>query len=320
MAGHGRPWQAMAGHGMGSDPMGSDPMGSDPIRSVARSMARSIARSPDRSFGRSLGRSVARFGPCPRFASASIRFGPGSVLGLIRSRFGCEPYRNRGFCSNQRSSLAQVVVPLAPAVVVMIYCVYKLSYKTIWGGARIYIGYTGQKERRKVWHELKAKAWNQHRDPQCKLKWKDLEKNVASKPLALALEAFHSARAVVAERRVARGGPWSLPSLDKKMWDECTLASTLSLSGMLAYARDHPDGSLGCHLSDLDFKRGGGAAARRGVVVTLKGRSGCPGVQTRRRQLAEGVLKRHSDDFRRLHRGVHPATRRKPENSKRSRR
>jgi hypothetical protein len=64
---------------------------------------------------------------------------------------------------------------------------------------------------------VKANAWNRHRQADSNLEWKVLESAVATKPLALALEAFHAARAVAAEPRVARGGPYARPTL-KKEW------------------------------------------------------------------------------------------------------
>ncbi len=112
----------------------------------------------------------------------------------------------------------------------MAYCVYRLRYRTKWNAPRVYIGYTGFGEWRKVWHEVKANSRNVHRDPDCDLEWSVLEDRVESKPLALALEAFHAARAVTAEPSVARGGPYARLTLTKLMREEAWLVHRMTMA------------------------------------------------------------------------------------------
>jgi hypothetical protein len=190
----------------------------------------------------------------------------------------------------------------------MAYCVYKPTYKTTWGETRIYIGYTGSAEWRKVWHEVKANAWNRHRQADSNLEWKVLESAVATKPLALALEAFHAARAVAAEPRVARGGPYARPTLKKEWLQEARQVSGMTMASMTAYGEANPEGPLGLHLRDLSFTRASGSG-RRGVTVQRKslrqsGPSGVNGYISRRSQMDRCVLKRPSAHERRLHRGM----------------
>jgi len=135
----------------------------------------------------------------------------------------------------------------------MRYKVYKLSYLTQAGWPHVYIGYTGDADWRKVWHKVKPNAWNQYRAEDSELAWVELEQT-HDKSVALALEAFHAARAVAAEPASSRGGPWSRPTLTKAMLQEARLASGMTLAAMFAYARDNPEGGLGRHLKDLSYE------------------------------------------------------------------
>ena len=204
----------------------------------------------------------------------------------------------------------------------MAYCVYKLTYETTWGATRVYIGYTGSGEWREVWHEVKANAWNRHRQPDSELKWRVLESAIATKPLALALEAFHAARAVAAEPRVARGGPYARPTLKREWLEEARLVSGMTMAAMTAYGQTHPEGPLGRHLQDLSFTRAAGSG-RRGVTAQRKRQSGTSGVNgyvSRCSQMARGILKRPSARERRLHRGVDAKAARSTETAKLKRR
>jgi len=198
------------------------------------------------------------------------------------------------------------------------HVVYKLSYKTTWGARRIYIGYTANKEWRMVWHKVKANSWNLHRGRKSDLKWAVLESQIDSKPRALALEAFHAARAVAAEPGVARGGPYARPTLTKAMLDEARLVSGMRLAAMMAFGVANPDGPLGLHLKDMSFTRSA-RPGQRGVVVKRR-RSGADGASSRRSQMARGSLKRKSAHERRVHRGVDPKAARRRETARRKQR
>ena len=154
------------------------------------------------------------------------------------------------------------------------------------------------------------------------LKWTVLEGGL-TKPLALALEAFHASHAIAAEPDAARGGPWSRPTLTREMRKEAQLVSRMTLAAMLAFAADNPDGPLGHHLADLSYDRAKKAAAEsiaRGVTVKRKkksGSSGCTGSQSRKAQVKRGTLKRPSAYYKRLHRGPEPEATRKRETAQR---
>ena len=149
---------------------------------------------------------------------------------------------------------------------------YKLSYLTQAGWPHVYIGYTGDADWRKVWHKVKPNAWNQYRAEDSELAWVELEQT-HDKSVALALEAFHAARAVAAEPASSRGGPWSRPTLTKAMLQEARLASGMTLAAMFAYARDNPEGGLGRHLKDLSYepsRKSGARNVARGVAAVRK--------------------------------------------------
>ena len=174
----------------------------------------------------------------------------------------------------------------------MKYHIYKLSYEAARSKPRVYVGHTGSREWRRAWHETTPNAWNKHGSASSPLKWVALE-TCGSKPLALALEAFHASRAIAAEPDAARGGRWAKPTLLKAMRDEALLVSRMSLAVMMTCARDNPGWPLGLLLADLPFTRtraATGAATARSVTV-LRERSGYTGS-------AKG-----SERYERLHRG-----------------
>ena len=208
----------------------------------------------------------------------------------------------------------------------MTFTVYRLRYSTKWNTTRTYIGYTGQGVWRNVWHEIKSNHWNKYRDPGSQLEWKELETNVASKPLALALEAFHAARAVHAEPEAARGGPYSRPTLTKLHLQELAMVCRMRMVAMMAYAQEYPESALALHLGDLSYKTGRqahGMPVARGVAVVRKkqsGPSGGTGSASRKSQILRGIFKKPSAHNTRLHRGIDAKARRQTETAARKER
>ena len=95
------------------------------------------------------------------------------------------------------------------------YQVYRIGYWTKKGTWRVYIGYTGQEDVRKASHKRMPPGWVKCRAPCCEAQWRTLESDVVGEQMALALEAFHASRAIVAEPLTVRGGPCVKPTLPK---------------------------------------------------------------------------------------------------------
>ena len=204
----------------------------------------------------------------------------------------------------------------------MPFRVYQLSFRTKLNTNRIYVRYTKCATQRRLWHEIGSVAWAKPRHHDCEPCWKNLETNIATKPVALASEAFHAARAVTAEPSTARGGPWSRPTLSASMLAEARRVSAMTLCSLLQHAQTNPTGLLANNLHDLRFTRSGtsGVAsteARRGFFVSWAG--GKSGAQKRKLAIARGDLLPDSQEEKHLHRGVVPAARRRLETSKRKR-
>jgi len=126
------------------------------------------------------------------------------------------------------------------------------------------------------------------------LRVRALEDGLPTKAAALAVEALQAARAISEKPRVARGGPWSMPSaLGREALVEIRrVASCRSLLAVAAIAGEKPQGALAAHLGNLRFTAPRGAVAgkpvvRGAVVTTAKkpGRSGTAGNKCRRSQV-----------------------------------
>ena len=115
------------------------------------------------------------------------------------------------------------------------YQVYRIGYWTKKGTWRVYIGYTGQEDVRKVFHKRMPPGWVKCRAPCCEAQWRTLESDVVGEQMALTLEAFHASRAIVAEPLTVRGGPWVKPTLPKDEDAKMFLVSTMRLAALLAY-------------------------------------------------------------------------------------
>ncbi len=79
-------------------------------------------------------------------------------------------------------------------------------------------------------------AWAKCSDPVCAPTWQALEQGVASKPMALALDALHASRVIVVEPSIARGGPWVRPTMVHEERHTNPWVSSMTLAALLAYA------------------------------------------------------------------------------------
>lgn len=213
----------------------------------------------------------------------------------------------------------------------VVYLVYLARFVSLLGVVRVYVGHTRSLDVRMTWHKKRPPAWMRARSKKAKdaIQYKILEEGIPTKEMALALEALHAARAVAAEPDLARGGPWSKPTLpDDWRAEVYSAACCNSLMAMKAVAKAHPSGRLWAHLQDLSFEPAADAPAgvetARGAYVTRKrksGRSGCTGYASRKRRLELSAtspdhLRKGTAHYRRLQRGIDAKERRNQENSR----
>ena len=148
------------------------------------------------------------------------------------------------------------------------------------------------------------------------LKYEVLETNVPSKAAALVSEAVWSARLIMREPDVTRGGPWSSPkpfsSSQLKLIAE--VAKVRSTSVLAEIAKSDQRGALYRHLSNLGFCVEANCQTElyRGVHLRMS-RSGTCGNLSRKRRIDEGSLVQGSRAHRRSHRGKKPKKRRAQE-------
>jgi len=192
-----------------------------------------------------------------------------------------------------------------------LYLVYCAHFVLKGGQHCKYIGYTRSIEDRKKNAKTKPPAWMREMLPDT-LWYEVLESDIPSIGAARALEAIHAARFVLKDARSNRGGPWLKPTLFPN-WKELAqrVAACRSLLSLSALADEMPGGQLDKHLKGQRFETNPDAGpdtprAARAVPVakTRSGSSGCPGNETRRRQLDAGDYKEGSPTHRRLVRGV----------------
>ena len=205
----------------------------------------------------------------------------------------------------------------------MAYSVYKARFKTERGTYRTHVGHTRNLNLRKHRHRKKPPAWLKPKagEPTFSV----LEEGLQTKEDALASEALHSARVLVASPELARGGPWVKPTLPDGALEEAkTAARVRSFRELFSLAQGNKKGLLWKHLKDLEFvpaaqRPSGRTATRGGCVVRKKksGRSGCTGSQSRKKQLAECKLQLGTAYLERLRRGIQPKERRAAEQKKR---
>ena len=149
------------------------------------------------------------------------------------------------------------------------------------------------------------------------LKYEVLETNVPSKAAALVSEAVWSARLIMREPDVTRGGPWSSPkpfsSSQLKLIAE--VAKVRSTSVLAEIAKSDQRCALYRHLCDLSFsvEESDQTDLYRGVHLRMSPRSGTRGNLCRKRRVDEGSLVQGSSDHRRSHRGKYPKKRRAQE-------
>lgn len=174
-----------------------------------------------------------------------------------------------------------------------IYLIYAVSFVTRKGTKRTYVGYTPSLDLRRFWHRQKPPAWMKAAGKTAVFKYEILEDGIPSKCAALAAEALWAARRIWRHPDLVRGGPWVKPTLTPDMLSEiCTVAACKAFMTLSSLADANPAGLLHKHLQDLAFS--GNTDAFRGAdIVWGKNRSGStgePGNQSRKKQLARGIL------------------------------
>ena len=107
------------------------------------------------------------------------------------------------------------------------YVVYQARFVTQRGTVRIYIGHSACMDIRRVYHKSKPPAWLQCRNKRHEPDYKILEAAIPNRETATALEALHAARAIAAEPKIARGGPWAKPTLEPGWRREIDAASNV---------------------------------------------------------------------------------------------
>ena len=169
-----------------------------------------------------------------------------------------------------------------------------------------------------------------------------VEEGIASKSVALGLEALRAARAICSRPHTCRGGPWSSPTAlsDAALRDVAAVARCHTLMSIWDIARQRKGGALWKHLEDLAFTAASDAPSSAVVVrgawvrrIKRSGRSGAsgpsgqsgrsgasgpsgrgaPGNKYRRKLVLEGKLKRTDLKHKQLHRGREPTLRRQAE-------
>ena len=184
---------------------------------------------------------------------------------------------------------------------VLRYLIYKATFTTKKKTKRSYIGYTGNLNLRKMWHELKKPVWMKPKESKSST-IEVLEDGIPSKDHALAMEAIHAARAIKKDSKRVRGGPWLRPTLDEGWKAEVEAVARMTQPWQLSvFAEAQPRSRLRRHLEGLTFLRAGeeeeGDCVWRGAVVKKRrsGRStksGIPGNASRKDQVRRGVLKK----------------------------
>ena len=126
----------------------------------------------------------------------------------------------------------------------VVYKVYRATFKTRLGTRRVYVGYTRCVCIRKTWAEKKPPAAMRCRNRH-ELSYRIIEDGIKTKAHALALEAWYAARHIVAEPDTCRGGPWSNQPLSNNQMDELQAASRCkSLTALYDLAESQKRGSL----------------------------------------------------------------------------
>jgi hypothetical protein len=213
------------------------------------------------------------------------------------------------------------IIPNIPSSIMVLYCVYRATYKTRRGTRRAYIGYSGNLDVRKYWHKVRPPAWMKpQRDDT--LDVVILEPGIKSVGLARAAEAMYAAREILKAPQHTRGGPWLKPAWGNDWRRELEAVSKIrSISKLSEYAETNPEGNVQQHLKNFSYHPSReaveGEATCRGACARRVKRSGTPGNQSRKAQVGRGVLKRPSAYYVRIHRGVDAPAARKKENAKR---
>lgn len=207
----------------------------------------------------------------------------------------------------------------------VLYSVYKASFRTQKGTLRHYIGYSGWVDVRRGFHESDPGAWMKPMAGGV-IDFCILESGIPSLGMARACEALHAARAIKKDRWCSRGGPWAKEELHKG-WEKAVdeVARCRSLAQLSCLAEQDRRSALYRHLKGLTFVAAGAEDDEedtwRGAVEVKRrvGNSGCPGNVSRRSQRKRGILKRPSAWHERVHRGTDPKAARRRETANRQR-
>ena len=220
------------------------------------------------------------------------------------------------------------------------YCIYRAFFRTERGTYRAYVGHTGSLEERKRTLRTKPPDWLKPGVGSVDVLV--VEEGIASKSVALVLEAMHAARAICSRPHTCRGGPWSSPRAlsDAALRDVAAVARCRSLTSIWDIARQRKGGALWKHLEDLAFTAASDAPSSAVVVrgawvhrIKRSGRSGAsgpsgqsgrsgasgpsgrgtPGNKHRRKLVLARKLKRTDLKHKQLHRGRVPTVRRQAE-------
>ena len=126
------------------------------------------------------------------------------------------------------------------------YEVYLLIFVTSLGTVRHYIGFTRCLDIRRAWHIENAPAWVKPGIGKKSFwKYSVLEGGIPSKQEALCAEAWWAAIRIAAEPLIARGGPWSRPTLSDAMWTQIKRAAKASCyQDLFDLAAECPTGAL----------------------------------------------------------------------------
>lgn len=172
------------------------------------------------------------------------------------------------------------------------YEVYLLIFVTSLGTVRHYIGFARCLDIRRAWHIENAPAWVKPGIGKKSFwKYSVLEGGIPSKQEALCAEAWWAAIRIAAEPLIARGGPWSRPTLSDAMWTQIKRAAKASCyQDLFDLAAECPTGALSRHLRDLSFSISSQGVGTFAPTKKKPGRSGTPGNKSRRDQIASGSL------------------------------
>lgn len=153
----------------------------------------------------------------------------------------------------------------------VIYGVYRASFKTEEGTTRWYLGYTGFRDRRR--RQLQQKG-GEFQPAYLKAGCDDfvfqiISDGMTSKGVARAVEALKTAQHWKTCRNT-RGGPWLRPTLlDTELTELRAAARCETLADLFNVASNYPSGKLNAHLRNLDYKDQGSPSVSSGLIKAV---------------------------------------------------